>query len=203
MLRAGFICYVLLRVFTGTPRRPHPLMVVIAEAFVRYFAVGPIRAALACGDAGRIVRYAHRMSAELASGSLTSRLRLAVVRLNRRLRSQRTAATLSLTQLSALAMLYKCGELTPGALAGRENVQPPSMTRVIAGLERAGYVRRKPHPTDGRQALVELTGLGEQYVSEDIMAREAWLGVQLAELNDEERDVLDRAARIIERIAET
>jgi DNA-binding MarR family transcriptional regulator len=142
------------------------------------------------------------MAAELAPGSLTSRLRLAVVRLNRRLRSQRASATLSLTQLSALSMLYKCGELTPGTLAARENVQPPSMTRVIAGLERAGYARRKPHPTDGRQALVELTALGESYVSEDIMAREAWLGIQLAELSDEDRGVLDRAAEIIERIAE-
>jgi DNA-binding MarR family transcriptional regulator len=140
------------------------------------------------------------MSTELVSGSLTSRLRLAVVRLNRRLRSRRVSAALSLTQLSAISMLYKCGELTPGALAARENVQPPSMTRVIAGLERAGYVRRKPHPTDGRQALVELTELGERYVSEDIVAREAWLGRRLAELSDEERDVLDRAAEIIERI---
>ena len=82
--------------------------------------------------------------------SLASRLRLAVVRLNRKLRAQRTNSMVTLTQLAALSTVYKCGPLTPGELAAKEGVQPPSMTRVIAALEEMGYVTRQPHPTDGR-----------------------------------------------------
>ncbi|MGX7825516.1 MarR family winged helix-turn-helix transcriptional regulator [Actinokineospora sp. 24-640] len=139
------------------------------------------------------------MSPEHAT--LTSRLRLAVVRLNRRLRAQRTTAAVTLTQISALSCLHKCGPLTPGELAGKEGVQPPSMTRVIAALEDMGYVSRRPHPSDGRQAIVALTETGLVYIKGEITAREAWLDERLAELDDEERVILDRAAEIIDRMA--
>ncbi|MGW5055509.1 MarR family winged helix-turn-helix transcriptional regulator [Actinokineospora sp. NPDC004072] len=132
--------------------------------------------------------------------TLTSRLRLAVVRLNRRLRAQRTA-TVSLTQISALSCLHKCGPLTPGELAAKEGVQPPSMTRVIAALEDMGYVTRRPHPSDGRQAIVALTETGLVYIKGEITAREAWLDERLNELDDEEREILSRAAEIIDRMA--
>ncbi|GAA1992079.1 MarR family transcriptional regulator [Amycolatopsis minnesotensis] len=133
--------------------------------------------------------------------SLASRLRIAVVRLNRRLRAQRTTETVSLTQVSALSTLYKCGALTPGKLAAKEGVQPPSMTRVIAALEEIGYVVRNPHPTDGRQAIVEITEAGLGFVREEISAREAWLDHRLAELTEDEREVLAKAADLIDRMA--
>ncbi|KAA2262961.1 MarR family transcriptional regulator [Solihabitans fulvus] len=132
---------------------------------------------------------------------LASRLRLAVVRLTRRLRAQRTNSTISLTQVSALSTLFKCGPLTPGELASKEGVQPPSMTRVIAALEELGFATRRPHPTDGRQAIVELTEAGQAYIRAEVEAREAWLDHRLAELAPEERDVLSRAAEIIDRMA--
>lgn len=141
------------------------------------------------------------MSDSVADRSLASRLRLAVVRLNRRLRAQRTSEDLSLTQISALSTLHKCGPMTPGKLAAKEGVQPPSMTRVIAALEEAGYVERNPHPTDGRQAIVSISGKGFDYVHATISAREAWLDERLAELSGEEREVLSRAAEIIDRMA--
>ncbi|HEX3779936.1 MAG TPA: MarR family transcriptional regulator [Pseudonocardiaceae bacterium] len=133
--------------------------------------------------------------------TLASRLRLAVVRLNRRLRAQRTNSTVTLTQLAALSTLYKCGQLTPGELAAKEGVQPPSMTRVIAALEDMGFVTRQPHPTDGRQAIVTLSDAGLAFHNAQVMAREAWLDRRLAELTDEERELLDRAAEIIDRMA--
>jgi DNA-binding MarR family transcriptional regulator len=133
--------------------------------------------------------------------ALASRLRLAVVRLNRRLRAQRTGQDVSLTQVAALSTLHKCGALTPGKLAAKEGVQPPSMTRVIAALEDMGYVRRSPHPTDGRQSIVALTEAGRVFVEETISAREAWLDRKLAELSGDERAVLARAAEIIDRMA--
>ncbi|WP_039923532.1 MULTISPECIES: MarR family winged helix-turn-helix transcriptional regulator [Amycolatopsis] len=141
------------------------------------------------------------MSGDTHERSLASRLRLAVVRLNRRLRAQRAGDGISLTQVSALSTLHKCGALTPGQLAAKEGVQPPSMTRVIAALEEMGYVERRPHPTDGRQAIVELSDRGRAYVIEQITAREIWLDKQLAELSAQEREVLSRAAEIIDRMA--
>lgn len=147
------------------------------------------------------MRYANYMSGDTHERSLASRLRLAVVRLNRRLRAQRTGHGITLTQVSALSTLHKCGALTPGQLAAKEGVQPPSMTRVIAALEEMGYVERRPHPTDGRQAIVELSASGLAYVQETISVREAWLDQQLAGLSGEEREVLSRAAEIIDRMA--
>ena len=151
-------------------------------------------------SSGHLVRYANDVP-EDADSSLTSHLRVAVVRLNRRLRAQQTSASVSLTQLSAMSCLYKCGPLTPGELAAKEGVQPPSMTRVIAALEEFGYVDRRPHPRDGRQAIVEISETGKTYIKADITAREAWLDSRLAELDDEERDVLAKAADIIDRMA--
>jgi DNA-binding MarR family transcriptional regulator len=146
------------------------------------------------------VRYANYV-AETEQHGLASRLRLAVVRLNRRLRAQRTNTSVSLTQVSALSTLHKCGPLTPGELATKEGVQPPSMTRVIAALEEFGFATRRPHPTDGRQAIVELTETGLSYLEDEIHAREAWLDKRLAELAPEERELLSRAAEIIDRMA--
>ena len=133
--------------------------------------------------------------------SLASRVRLAVVRLGRRLRAQRTSSAVTLTQFSAMSSLKKCGPMTPGELAAKEVVQPPSMTRVIAALEEIGYVSRRPHPTDGRQSIVELTEDGLAYVLADISAREAWLDKRLAELTEAERQTLAEAAEIIDRMA--
>src|SRR3977135_1782107 len=141
------------------------------------------------------------MSESAHERSLASRLRLAVVRLNRKLRAQRAGESVSLTQISALSTLHKCGPLTPGQLAAKEGVQPPSMTRVIAALEELGFVERRPHPTDGRQASVELAESGLAYVRKAISVREAWLDQRLAELGDEEREVLSKAAEIIDRMA--
>lgn len=134
--------------------------------------------------------------------ALASRLRLAVVRLNRRLRAQRDIeAAVTLTQLSAMATLHRHGPLTPGELAACERVQPPSMTRVIAALAEHGFVDRSPHPTDGRQTVVALTEAGRDYVDAEVSARERWLDAQLAQLTPDERALLHRAVDIIDRIA--
>jgi DNA-binding MarR family transcriptional regulator len=121
--------------------------------------------------------------------------------LNRRLRAQRTNSSVTLTQVSALSALRKCGPLTPGELAAKEGVQPPSMTRVIAALEDYGFVSRRPHPTDGRQAIVELTDQGAAYLRAEVSAREAWLDSRLAELDESDRELLAQAADIIDRMA--
>jgi DNA-binding MarR family transcriptional regulator len=132
--------------------------------------------------------------------ALASSLRLSVVRLNRRLRGQRADTTVTLTQLAALSTLKRHGALTPGELAAHEKVTPPSMTRVLAALEERELVSRRAHPTDGRQALVELTDAGRDLLHGEVRAREAWLARRLAELSDADREVLRAASAVIEKL---
>jgi DNA-binding MarR family transcriptional regulator len=142
------------------------------------------------------------MNLEHGVGSdLAGQLRLSVVRLNRRLRSQRTEETVSLTQISALATLHRCGPMTPSELAATERVRPPSMTRVIAALEDDGLVSRRDHPTDGRQSIIELTQVGIDLLAAEASAKERWLDKRLAELTEDERVTLATAIVIIDRMA--
>ena len=135
--------------------------------------------------------------------ALASALRLSVVRLNRRLRAQRADTSVTLTQLAALSTLKRHGALTPGELAAHEKVQPPSMTRVLAALEERGLVERRPHPTDGRQAYVELTAEARDLLRSEVRMREAWLARKLGELTEEERATLRSASELIDRLVES
>ncbi|MGA9871400.1 MAG: MarR family transcriptional regulator [Rhodococcus sp. (in: high G+C Gram-positive bacteria)] len=128
---------------------------------------------------------------------LASDLSLAVVRLTRHLRGRRVDSQVSLTQLSALATLSREGDMTPGALAARERVQPPSMTRVIASLAELGLVDRTAHPTDGRQVIVSLSDTGRTLIADEASAREAWMTAQLAGLEEAQLGVLREAVDII------
>lgn len=132
--------------------------------------------------------------------SLASDLRLAVVRLNRRLRGQRSDSRVSLTQVSALSTLHMYGPMTPGTLAARERVQPPSMTRIIAALEQLGFVDRVPHPTDGRQVIVSMSASGDDFVKAEVYAREAWMDSRLEALDAHELRTLRDATSIINRM---
>lgn len=131
---------------------------------------------------------------------LASDLSLAVVRLTRHLRGRRTESQISLTQLSALSTLRRDGPMTPGVLAVRERVQPPSMTRVIASLSELGLVERTPHPRDRRQVIVSPTSAGRSLVDDENNAREAWMTDQLNDLPEHQLKVLRDAVGIINTI---
>jgi DNA-binding MarR family transcriptional regulator len=137
----------------------------------------------------------------LDTAALAHDLRLAVMRFSRRLRNQRVDTSVTLTHLAALSTLKRHGPMSPGELAGHERVQPPSMTRVVVALEGMGLVTRTPHPTDGRQVVIELTAAAEEMLSVEAQAREAWLAGRLQELTAEERTVLREAAEIIDKLA--
>lgn len=138
----------------------------------------------------------------LDTAALAHDLRLAVMRLSRRLRSQRADTSLTLTQLAALSTLRAKGPLTPGELAAHERVQPPSMTRVLANLEGAGLIARTKHATDGRQVIVAVTEKAIRLLDDEIRMREAWLAQRMHELSAEEREQLRTASAIIERLLE-
>ncbi|MBX9641917.1 MAG: MarR family transcriptional regulator, partial [Mycobacteriaceae bacterium] len=110
-----------------------------------------------------------------SNARLAADLSLAVMRLARQLRFRNASSPVSLTQLSALTTLANEGAMTPGALAIRERVRPPSMTRVIASLADEGLVDRAPHPVDGRQVLVSVSEAGAELVRAARRARQEWL----------------------------
>ena len=132
---------------------------------------------------------------------LASELRLAVHRLTRRLRQQTPTDGLTLTQLSALNVIWREGPLTAGDLAAKEQVRPPSITRVLTGLEALELVQRMENPRDGRQVLVQITPLGGSRMEEYIRARELWLEQQLAALPQEDRDLLSKATLLLDQLA--
>ncbi len=133
--------------------------------------------------------------------AVASSLRLAVMRLARRLRGERSDTSLTISQIAALSTLERTGPLTPRELAAAERVQPPSMTRITASLEAAGLVSRTDHPTDGRQVLLAASAEGVALVREDRRRRDAWLAQRLQDLPPEDVDVLRRAAVVLERLA--
>ncbi|MGY1636747.1 MarR family winged helix-turn-helix transcriptional regulator [Geodermatophilus sp. SYSU D00742] len=137
----------------------------------------------------------------LDTAALAHDLRLAVMRFSRRLRNQRVDQSVTLTHLAALSTLQQHGAMSPGELAAHERVQPPSMTRVVVALEGMGLVTRSPHPTDGRQVVIDLTPAAEELLTVEARAREAWLSGRLQELTPEERAVLREAAAIMGKLA--
>ena len=136
-------------------------------------------------------------------GTLAGELRIALLRTARRVRVERSSTEITDAQYSVLHALAKLGPLTPGVLADREHVQPPSMTRTVSALVVVGLVARNEHPTDRRQVLVTITAAGEQEVRETKRRRDAWLAKKLADLTLAERATLAEATEILRRIATT
>ncbi|WP_372730011.1 MarR family winged helix-turn-helix transcriptional regulator [Nocardioides sp.] len=134
---------------------------------------------------------------------LAAELRVAVMRLRRRLAVERHPDNeLSLATMAVLGALHRSGELSIGELAAHERVRPPSMTRTVKCLEEAGYVSRRAHETDGRQVLVTVTDAGRATLLADRERRDVWLSDRLADLTPHERQVLHEAAPILDRLSQ-
>jgi DNA-binding MarR family transcriptional regulator len=122
----------------------------------------------------------------LSNEEVASRLRIAVNRLQRRLRQQ-SLGGLSPAQASALASVHRHGNPTLGELAALEQVQPPTMTRIVANLADAGMVTREADTKDRRSARVRLTPAGERALERMRTLKNAFLLRRLAELEDVEQ----------------
>jgi len=89
-----------------------------------------------------------------------ARLRIAVLRLSRRLRKHDLAG-LTPSQLSTLSYVGVSGPVRLGDLAAAERIAPSTLTRLVNVLESRGYVQRQPAPDDARASLVTVTESGE------------------------------------------
>src|SRR5579863_5692252 len=108
----------------------------------------------------------------------------------RRVRAAAASHELSLTESAVLARLAKDGPATTAELARAESMKPQSMGTTVAALEEMGLVERKPHPTDGRQVNIDLTAKGAALRKSAKDAKRTWLVQAIAQLDDDEREVL-------------
>lgn len=132
---------------------------------------------------------------------LAGDLSQAIFRLGRILRLKQVSSV-SLPQISALVALSLHGPMTPGALASYEQVKPPSMTRVLALLEAAGWVERTKHPTDGRQVIVVVSEAGEALVAAERSNRRRWIADKAEQLSGEQQKTLRAAVQILMEMAQ-
>jgi DNA-binding MarR family transcriptional regulator len=130
-----------------------------------------------------------------------ARLRLAILRLSRRLRQQ-VAGGVTSSQVSALATVERLGAPTLGELASSEQVQPPSMTKIVVGLEAAGLVARREDESDRRIARVTLTAEGRRTLARSRSLRNAYLVRRLRRLSGDERAALDDVVRLLEHLVD-
>lgn len=131
---------------------------------------------------------------------LASELRDVLGALVRRLRTQHR---FPLSQGTVLGRLDREGAMGVSDLAAAERVRPQSMAQTVSDLEAAAMVTRRPDPSDGRRALVELTPLGLSTLQADRRNREGWLAKVIADdLDPAERETLRRAVDLLRRIAD-
>jgi DNA-binding MarR family transcriptional regulator len=141
---------------------------------------------------------------DLAPGSdaeVAARMRLAILRLSRRLRQQ-VAGGVTSSQVSALATVERLGTPTLGELASSEQVQPPSMTKIVVGLEAAGLVARQEDANDKRVVRVSLSAEGRRTLQRSRSLRNAYLVRRLQKLPPSDRAAIESAVRLLERLVD-
>lgn len=138
---------------------------------------------------------------QLTDEEVAGRLRMAVNRLQRRLR-QESLGGLSPAQASALGSVRRHGGPTLGELAAIEQVQPPTMTRIVASLAEAGMVTRVADTNDRRSARVHATSLGERTLERMRTRKNAFLLRRLGELGPEEQRQAAELVALLEHLLE-
>jgi DNA-binding MarR family transcriptional regulator len=131
---------------------------------------------------------------------VADRLHSAAIHLLRRLRKVDEASGLSAARLSALSVLVFGGSAAIGELATAEQVSAPTMSRLVDGLERDGYVVREPDERDARSVRVRATPRGRRVLVQGRERRVTELVALLDETSPEELRTLAEAAEIMERI---
>ena len=132
---------------------------------------------------------------------IASRLRFAVARLARLLRQQDQSG-FGPTLVAALASVERRGPLTLGELAAREQVAPPTITKIVEKLEANGLVTRTTDVADRRVNRVTITPKGAKQLATYRTRRTEWLASRLRDLDADEQARLLAALPVIERLIE-
>lgn len=140
-----------------------------------------------------------KTSAERAATTI----RRSVVRLARRLRWERADHGLSGSKLIVLGHLLRSGVLTAKDLASLEHIRPQSLTRILASLEKDGFIRREQGTDDRREVRIEISEKGRMLLAIDAARQDTWLDAALSNtLTEAEQSVLALAARLLDRVSD-
>jgi DNA-binding MarR family transcriptional regulator len=130
---------------------------------------------------------------------IADQLHSAAIHLLRRLRVRDRESGIGPAQLSALSVLVFGGPRSLGELAEAEQVRPPTMSRIVAGLERAGLVRR--HATeDGRRVRLEATAKGTKILQEGRKRRVESLSLAVFALPRKELQQLGEFTALLQHV---
>lgn len=132
---------------------------------------------------------------------LPTRLRLAIMRLARRLRQQ-AEPDMTPSMLSAMASIEYRQPVTLGHLAEAERVTPPTMSKIVGRLADAGLVTRTVDVADRRIQRVSLSRDGAQLIARNRSRKNAYLARKLRRLEPEEVSKLEDAVGVIEKLLE-
>ena len=131
--------------------------------------------------------------------SVADRLHSAAIHLLRRVRKQDIATGEGPARLSALSVLVFGGAKTLKELAAAEQVKPPTMSRIVSGLERAGLVKREA-TEDGRRVRLRATPKGTKILWEGRKRRVESLANALGLLGETDRGRLAELAELLREI---
>ena len=131
------------------------------------------------------------------------RLHSAAIHLLRRARRVDSESHLPAPQLSALSVIVYGGPIALGALAGAEQVRPPTMTRLVAAMEAAGLVERETDTEDRRVVRIRATPKGRRILEDGRDRRIAVIAESLAALTVAEIAEVAQALDAIEKVAGT
>ena len=126
-------------------------------------------------------------------------LHSSAIHLLRKVRAQDRGAGVGPAQLSALSVLVFGGPRSLKELAEAEQVRPPTMSRIVVGLERARLVRRKT-TDDKRRMLLEATARGAKILHEGRRRRVDMLVRALQEFSEEELGGAAAAAEFMRKL---
>jgi len=132
--------------------------------------------------------------------AVADRLHSAALHLLRRLRVEDDALGISAPRLSALSVLVFGGPRRIGELADAEQVEPPTMTRLVDGMEGDGYVVRAADPEDRRAVVVRATPKGTRALEKGRSQRVAALAAQLRALSAEQLAALAAGVDVLEAV---
>ena len=131
------------------------------------------------------------------------RLRVAILRISRRLRTTDAARAAGLTpaRSSVLLTIVREGPIGLSALADGESLNPTMLSRVIADLVAAGHVARVSDPGDRRAASVTCTAAGRRLADRIRRERTTAINAALSDLDGADRDSLEAALPALEGLA--
>src|SRR5437667_12486197 len=126
-------------------------------------------------------------------------LHSAAIHLLRRLRVRDRESGIGPAQLSALSVLVFGGARSLGELADAEQVRPPTMSRIVAGLARAGLVKRRK-TEDGRRVRLEASARGTKMLQGGRKRRVESLANALYALSEKEQKLLGQLVELMQRV---